>query len=60
MKTTNYLAGLAAITMTFTGMAAPISAYADDSSSVSSTEYAIIAYYFSGLVCSGHVNKISV
>lgn len=41
MKTTNYLAGLAAITMTFTGMAAPISAYADDSSSVSSTEYAL-------------------
>ena len=30
MKTTNYLAGLAAITMTFTGVAAPISAYADD------------------------------
>ena len=27
MKTTNYLAGLAAITMTFTGVAAPISAY---------------------------------
>lgn len=41
MKTTNYLAGLAAITMTFTGVAAPISAYADDSSSVSSTEYAL-------------------
>lgn len=41
MKTTSYLAGLAAITMTFTGVAAPISAYADDSSSVSSTEYAL-------------------
>lgn len=41
MKTTNYLAGLAAITMTFTGVAAPISAYADDTSSVSSTEYAL-------------------
>ena len=41
MKTTNYLAGLAAITMTFTGMVVPISAYADDSSSVSSTEYAL-------------------
>ena len=41
MKTTNYLAGLAAITMTFTGVAAPISVYADDISSVSSTEYAL-------------------
>ena len=40
MKTTNYLAGLAAITMTFTGMAAPISAYADDISASSSVDYA--------------------
>ena len=40
MKTTNYLAGLAAITMTFTGMAGPISAYADDISASSSVDYA--------------------
>ena len=39
MKTTNYLAGLAAITMTFTGVAAPISAYADDISVSSSVDY---------------------
>ena len=40
MKTTNYLAGLAAITMTFTGVAAPISAYADDISKSASIDYA--------------------
>ena len=40
MKTTNYLAGLAAITMTFTGMAVPISAYADDISKSASIDYA--------------------
>ena len=40
MKTTNYLAGLAAITMTFTGVAAPISAYADDISTSASIDYA--------------------
>ena len=38
MKTTNYLAGLAAITMTFTGVAAPISAYADDISKSASID----------------------
>jgi len=40
MKTTNYLAGLAAITMTFTGVAAPILAYADDISKSASIDYA--------------------
>ena len=40
MKTTNYLAGLAAITMTFTGVAAPISVYADDISKSASIDYA--------------------
>lgn len=40
MKTTNYLAGLAAITMTFTGVATPISAYADDISKSASIDYA--------------------
>lgn len=40
MKTTNYLAGLAAITMTFTGVTAPISAYADDISKSASIDYA--------------------
>lgn len=40
MKTTNYLAGLAAITMTFTGVAAPTSAYADDISKSASIDYA--------------------
>ena len=40
MKTTNYLAGLAAITMTLTGVAAPISAYADDISKSASIDYA--------------------
>ena len=40
MKTTNYLAGLAAITMTVTGVAAPISAYADDISKSASIDYA--------------------
>lgn len=40
MKTTNYLAGLAAITMTFTGVASPISAYADDISKSASIDYA--------------------
>lgn len=40
MKTTNYLAGLAVITMTFTGVAAPISAYADDISTSASIDYA--------------------
>lgn len=40
MKTTNYLAGLAAITMTFTGVVAPISAYADDISTSASIDYA--------------------
>lgn len=40
MKTTNYLAGLAAITMTFTGVAAPIPAYADDISKSASIDYA--------------------
>lgn len=40
MKTTNYLAGLAAITMTFTGVVAPISAYADDISKSASIDYA--------------------
>lgn len=40
MKHTNYLAGLAAITMTFTGMAAPISVYADTVSVSTNSEYA--------------------